>query len=80
MTEDFCPVISGIPSDLTGRIHLNRHNLTDASALHEDNESSDSATLAAAFLPPIYICSNERIMARHIGPWNDTRARYRESI
>lgn len=66
VVQDLCPVIAGIPSDFAGRIHLDGHHLTDTPALDEDDQRPDATTLATTVLPPLDVCSHERIMAGHV--------------
>lgn len=69
VVEDGRPIVSCIPSDLCRRVNLHRHNLGDAAALNDDDEGTDTAALAAAFLSSLDISDDERIP--NVGSWNN---------
>jgi hypothetical protein len=77
MREYLRPVVAGVPTDFSGWVHLNGHNLRGAAALDDDDECTDAAVLSAALFATLNVGDDKRIT--DVCSWNDMCCSDRES-
>lgn len=77
MREYLSPVVAGVPTDLSGWVNLNGHNLRGAAALDDNDECTDAAILSAALFATLNVGNDKRIA--DVGSWNDVCCSDRES-